>query len=349
MRRFALLFFLILLVLPAGVKAGAMELTAPSVPEQGREYMPAETESFSEGLWYVIKSAVGNLKPELTQAAGSCFALIAIVLLVAIFESFHEMSGQVVELVGVLSVGSLLLGTSNSLVHLGVQTVEALSQYGKLLLPVMTAALAAEGAVTASAALYTGSALMLTVLSSAVSGLIVPMLWVYLCLCVGNNTIGEMLLKNLRDFVKWLMTWTLKIILYIFTGYMGITGIVSGTTDAAALKATKLAISGVVPVIGGILSDASEAVLVGAGVIKSAAGVYGLLAILSVCIGPFLKIGVQYLLLKATGGICAAFGAKRPVQMIRDFTTVMGFTVAMTGTVCLLLMISTVCFMRGLN
>ena len=349
MSRFFVIILLLLLLLPVRVKAEAMEFTAPSVPEQGRDFMPAETESFAEGLWHVIKAAIGAMKPELAQAAGNCFALIAVVLLAALLENFNEMSKQVVELVGVLSVGCLLLESSNSLVRLGVQTVEEMSQYGKLLLPVMTAALAAEGGVTASAALYTGSALMLTLLSSAVSGLIVPMLWIYLCLCVGNNTIGETVLKNLRDFVKWLMTWTLKIILYVFTGYMGITGIVSGTTDAAALKATKLTISGVVPVVGGILADASEAVLVGAGVMKSAAGVYGLLAILSICIGPFVKIGVQYLLLKATAGICSVFGAKRPVQMIRDFCGVMGFSVAMTGTVCMLLMISTVCFMRGLN
>lgn len=349
LRRISFAILVLMIMISVFPKAKAMEFTAPAVPEQGQEFMPADTESFSDGLWYVLKKAVAAMKPELAAGASNCYALIAVVLLVSLAECVNEASKRVVELVGVLAIGCLLLEPSNSLITLGVQTVEELSQYGKLLLPVMTAALAAEGGVTASGALYAGSAFMLSLLSAAVSGLIVPMLWVYLCLCVANNTVGNAALKNLSSFVKWSMTWTLKIILYVFTGYMGITGIVTGTTDAAALKATKLAISGVVPVVGGILSDASEAVLVGAGVMKSAAGIYGLLAVISVCIGPFLKIGIQYLLLKVTAGVCSVFGHKRGVQMIKDFSATMGYVVAMTGTVCLLLMISAVCIMKGLN
>ena len=76
---------------------------------------------------------------------------------------------------------------------------------------------------------------------------------------------------------------------------------------------------------------------------------YGMLAILSIFIGPFLKIGIQYLLLKATAAICGVLGGKRATALIQDFSSVMGFVLAVTGTVCLLLMISTVCFMRGVT
>ena len=340
---------LLLMVLVLIQPVSAMEFYAPPVPEQGQPYMPAETETFAEGLWYVIRAAIGKLRPELAEAAGACMGLIAVVLLTSLLKGFADTPGKVTELIAALSVSALLLGPSRNMLRAGVETVGELSAYGKLLLPVMTGALAAQGGITASAALYTGSAFFLAVLSSLVSGIAVPLLWMYLCLCVANHIIGQKLLKDLQAFLKWLMTWTMKLTLYFFTGYMGITGIVSGTADAAAVKATKIAISGAVPVVGGILSDASEAVLVGAGVMKSAAGVYGLLATLSVCVGPFLKIGARYLLLKVTAGICGVFGTKEPVSLIKDFSGVMGFVLAMTGTVCLLLMISIVCFMKELS
>ena len=145
------------------------------------------------------------------------------------------------------------------------------------------------------------------------------------------------------------MTWGLKIVLYLFTGYIGITGVVSGTTDAAAVKAAKLAISGTVPVVGSILSDASESILVSAGIMKNAAGVYGLLAILSILIGPFLRIGVQYLMLKLTTAVNSVFSPKETVGLIQKFADVMGLLLGMTGTVSLLLLISTVCFMKGIS
>lgn len=338
-----LVILALLLVRPVS----AMEFTAPTVPESAEEFMPAETESFAEGLWYVVKAAISKLQPSVAEAAKACLSLIAIVLLASLLQNFSGAPQRVIELVSTLSIAMLLLQPSNTLIRLGVQTIEELSEYGKLLLPVMTAAMAAQGGTATSAALYTGTAFFNALLTSAISKVIVPMLYIFLCLCIANNAMGEEVLKNLRSFVKWLMTWSLKIVLYVFTGYMGITGVVSGTADAAAVKAAKLAISGVVPVVGGIISDASEAILVSAGVMKSAAGIYGLLAILAVWIGPFVEIGVQYLLLKVTAAVCSVFGVKHSVEIIQDFSGVMGFLLAMTGTVCLLLLISTVCFMKG--
>ena len=130
---------------------------------------------------------------------------------------------------------------------------------------------------------------------------------------------------------------------------MSITGVVSGTTDAAALKAAKMTISSVVPVVGGILSDASESVLVSAGLMKNAAGIYGILAILAVFLEPFLRIGAHYLILKLTAALCGVFGSKQMTELIGDFSSAMGLLLAMTGATCLLLLISTVCFMKGVG
>ena len=137
--------------------------------------------------------------------------------------------------------------------------------------------------------------------------------------------------------------------LYIFTGYISITGVVGGVTDAAVLKATKLTISGMIPVVGNILSDASEAVLVSAGLMKNAAGIYGLLTIIALWIGPFLQIGVQYLMLNITSGICEIFGTKQMTEIIKDFSSAMGLLLAMTGAVCMIFVISTICFMKGVG
>lgn len=341
------LTFAILAILLLAIPVSAVDFTAPEAPESVQELLPNEPESFGEGLWMIAKAAIARLQPDFAEGGRVCISLIAVVLLVSLLLTLHGETKQIVELVGTLTIGALLLKPSNSLVCLGAQTVEELSEYGKLLLPVMTGAMAAQGGVTASAALYAGTAMFDALLGAMISKLIVPMMYIYLCLSIANSAIGEEILMKLRDFVKWLMTWSLKTVLYIFTGYMGVTGVVSGSADAAAVKAAKLTISGVVPVVGGILSDASEAVLIGAGVMKNAAGMYGLLAILAVWIGPFLKIGVQYLLLKLTSAVCGVFGSKSAAELIQNFCSAMGLLLGMTGAVCLMLLVSTVCFMKG--
>lgn len=340
---------IITLVLLLAVPAAAAEYTAPTVPDSARPLMPAETESFGEGLWTVVKSAIGTLQPDVAAAAGTCLALSAIVMLMSVLNSFPGNSKRVTGFASVLALSSVLLAGTNSMISLGSETVQELSEYGKLLLPVMTGALAAQGGTTGAAALYAGTMVFNTVLTNLIGKLLIPMIYMYLVLSVAHSATGEDMMKKLRDLMKWLMTWGMKIILYVFTGYMGITGVITGTADATALKAAKLTISGMVPVVGGILSDASEAVVLGAGMMKSAAGVYGVTAVLAICIAPFLQIGVQYLLLRLTAALCGAFGVKQASEVIEDFSGAMGLLLGMTGTVCIMLLVSLVCFMKGMG
>ena len=327
----------------------AMEFTAPAAPEEVQPFMPDEEETFAQGLWYIVKKAISAVRPELANASKLSFALIAAVLLLSLFSNFSKEHARMIRLTGAVAIGVMLLRPINSFVQLGTETITELSEYGKMLLPVMTAALAAQGGTTMSAALYTATVFFDNLLAALVVKVIVPMLYIHLCLCIAGSAVQEDMLNRVKSTVKSSMTWCLKTVLYLFTGYITLTGVVSGAVDSSALKATKMTIKSVVPVVGGILSDASETILVGAGVMKSAAGIYGIFAVLAICITPFLQIGMQYLLLKTTAAVCGIFGYKPAVSLIEDFSSGMGFVLAMTGTVCVLLLISIVCFMKGIG
>lgn len=325
----------------------AAEITAPTVPEHAAQFMPSEPENLGEGLLEVLRDALMYFQPDLKEAAAVCFGVLAIIMIMSLMKQLPGSVPKAVNLAGTVAIAGTLLSSANSMIQLAVQTVGEISEYGKLLLPVMTTALAAQGHVTSSTALYTGTAVFDYLLSNLISRALSPMVFLYLALAVAQSALGEETLKKFRDTMKGVMVWVLKTILYVFTGYISITGVVSGTTDASVLKAAKLTISGVVPVVGGILSDASEAVLVGAGTVKNAVGLYGLFAIMAIVLGPFLKIGAHYLLLKITAGISDIFGNKQAGDLIQDFSAAMGMLLAMTGAVSLMLMISMVCFMKG--
>ena len=339
----------IALIFALASPAYGASFTAPEAPESAQGLISAEKETFAEGLWYVIKSAVGQLEPKFAKACKVCFSLFAVVLLLSVMENFLKDRPGLLHLLSGLAIGGLLLAQSNVLIQLSVDTVQELSEYGKLLIPVMCAAMAAQGGAVTSGAIYGGTVLFNGLLSSGIAKLLIPLVYAFLALAVANCMNLSESLGKMKDTVKWLISWFLKIVLYVVTGYLSITGIISGTTDAVALKATRLTISGMVPVVGGVLSDASEAVLVGAGVVKNAVGVYGVIALVAIWIAPFLEVGVQYLLLKLTGILCDIFGVKSASGLIQDFATAMGLLLAMTATVCCLLLFSTVCFMRGVG
>lgn len=327
----------------------AADISAPSVPSSVEDLMPYETESFAEALQHVILTALKHLQPDISECCHVCLSLIAVAIVLSLIRGLQEDHSLAIRLAGSILIACLLLKSTNSLVRDAAETVTELSEYGKLLLPVMTTAMATQGGANTSAAIYIATAFVDSVLTSAISKLMIPMVYIYLILCILHSAIAEDTLKRLRDTVKWLIGWSLKTVLYVFTGYLTITGVVSGTADQIAVKATKLTISGMVPVVGGIIADASETILVSAGLVKNAAGTYGLLALVAIAVGPFINIGVQYLLLKASASLCGIFADKVITDLIADFCAAMGFLLAMTGTVCLVLMISTICFMKGMG
>lgn len=346
MRKVFIVLFLISIV---AFPVNATEFIAPDAPDSGQSYMPERIDSFGEGLWYVICSAIAAAKPEIAQSARLCTCAIGITLLTSLLQTVSSRSKKVTDLAAAVGIGIVLLQPTQALIQLGTNTVTEISEYGKVLIPVMTAAVAAQGGVTTSTALYTGTTLFCGILTSLIAKLIVPMIYIFLCLSMANSAVGEGALSKLRDFMKWLMTWLLKIVLYIFTGYISITGVVGGSADASMVKATKLAISGSVPIVGNILSDASESILVSAGLMKSTAGIYGVIAIIATWIGPFLRIGILSLLLKLTAAACDVFGSKATSDLVRDYSIAMSFVIAAFSAISLMLLISTVCFMKGVS
>lgn len=344
-----LIVILLVMMLLIAIPAKALDIMPPTVPETAKDYMPGEPRNLSEGIREILRSALGKARPDLREATKVCVGIFVSVMLIAFLKGFPGKTDRIMNLAGTVSLSALMLSSSGALINLASDTVAKVSDYGRLLLPAMTSALAAQGGITASSALYAGTALFDSVLSSLISSILIPLVYTFLALSTVGSAIGTDSLKKCRDWIKWLMTWILKTILYIFTGYISITGVISGTTDAAALKAAKLTISGVVPVVGGILSDASEAILVSAGTVKNAVGLYGLLAIGAIWIGPFMKIGIHYMLLRLTGILCSILGSKSQSDLIQDFASAMGLLLGMTGAVCLMFLISLICFMKGVG
>ena len=197
----------IILVIVLTLPVSAMEFEAPAVPDAGSAYMPQQTESFGKDLWYIIKSAIYDIRPEIAQAAGLCLSVIGIVLLASLLSGISKRTQQMTEFTAIICISVLLLQTTDALINLGAETVTQIGEYGKLLMPVMTAAMAAQGGVTSSAALYTGTSIFSTVLTSLIARLLVPLLYVFLCLCIASNAIAENILTKLRDFIKWCITW----------------------------------------------------------------------------------------------------------------------------------------------
>ena len=122
--------------------------------------------------------------------------------------------------------------------------------------------------------------------------------------------------------------------------YLSVVRVISGAVDGTTVKVAKTAISGVVPVVGGIIAEASETVLLGAGMLRNTIGIFGMLAILAACAYPFLQLGIQYLLYKLTAFLAGTLGTPGLCKLVDGLGGAFGLVLGMTGGCALLLLIS---------
>lgn len=363
MRRLgAILLTCLLLALPVralDVEGELASLTGADALEDGLNEAQrallagAETDSpkgFFSAVQQLLRRALLHGGGYAREAAGSCALLLAVCLACGLCGSLEQSPPvQTVRIGGTLAAAAISAGSVTSLLRLGAETVQDLSAYGALLLPVLSASAAAAGAVTGGSVLGALTVLLTDVLMGLVSKCLLPLLGAFLAMSLADCLLGNQMLRRVRDLLAWAVRTGLKAALYGFTGFLAVTQVITGAADAAVNKAAKLTLSGAVPVVGSILSDASETLLASAAVLRSSVGVFGMLAVLALCLLPFLRIGVHYLALRVTAAAAGAVAQEAVVSMIDAAAEAMGLLLAMTGACALLLLISAACAMKAVG
>ena len=276
----------------------------------------------------------------------STAAIMAGVVLLGVAESAapagKDTLGQYVSITGALWITAVSAGNLNALIGLGQQTIVDLSQLSKALLPVLAAAEAASGGVTAASARQVAAVFFSDILLTAIERVLLPAVYLYIGTAAAGAVLEGELMERVGSLLKKLIGWALGGLLTLFTAFLTISGAVAGTADAQAVKVAKAAVSAAVPVVGGILSEAAESMLAGAGLLRGLLGAFGALAVLSFCLVPFLRLGGQYLLYQCASLAAAAAGPKKLTGLLTALGDAFGLVLAMTAASALLLLISLV-------
>lgn len=300
-----------------------------------------------EGIQAILDTGSGQVSGVLRKALRSGVLLLAVVLLCGLAEGLYSGAGggdglDLISLVGAMAVAAVAVADANSLIGMGREALERMETFSKLLLPAVTAAAAASGTPSSAAARQLATMLFSDVLMTVITSLLLPLLYLYIAACIGHTAIGNEGLKRVAGTIKWVVTVVLSAILILFVSYLTVSGAIAGTADAATVKAAKFTMSSMVPVVGGILSDAAETVLASAGILKNAVGVFGMLVVLGMCVAPFLQLGIHYLVYKLTAALSATVSAGRVAGLIDQIGGAFGLVLGMTGACALLLLISMV-------
>ena len=315
-----------------------------------RAYSPAARTDPGEAILAIIKWASGLSVSTLREAVQTASLLLSAALICQLVrQSVPDDRLHIQAMTGALAITLLFATNIKSMIGLAVSVLDEMEAYSKLLLPVMCGAAAASGALTGASALYMGSSLFFSLLTTLVRSLIVPIVYVFVGLAAAECALPSGKLASVRRLLGWCIAALLKGVMYVFTAYLSLTGLLSGSSDEAAINAAKSTLSAAIPVVGGIASDASEAVLQSAKLLRATAGTFGIMAVLALALVPFFKITICYLTMKLTAAIAGFAAGKEHAALIDAQSSAMGYVLGMTGSAALMLLFSTCCFMKAVR
>lgn len=345
---FLVLALVVLCVTPAWGEALPRELL-DAVPEEARMLLDGELEetenyqALDEGISGLWKRGCKLLLTTLRESVGGIAAVLIVMLLCAVAtDCFHASGskGGTVVLAGTLVVLLAVMGSMDSMMGLGKRTLEELNVFSQALLPTLSAATAASGGLISASVRQVLTLLFSGSLLGLIEGVLLPLVWIYVAAAAAGAILPAGNLGGIAEAVRKLIIWILSGGLLLFTGYLSLSGAFAGSADRLALQVTRTTIGSVIPVVGGIISDAADSVLASAGVLRQSVGIFGTLVILASCLLPFVKLGVQYLLLRLCAFLSAAVAPGELVKLVEALSGAFGLVLAMTGTGALLLLIS---------
>ena len=341
---------LLLLCLDCAWAAELPDSVKDAVPPEAADILPemdtsASHETLWQGLGDLWHSACAYVRPARATQASGAVLLLGVVLLCSLAESCLAAADspcvpRYVSVAGALAITLVAAGDFHRMMGLGVETMSQLEVFSKALLPTLSAAVAAGGGYITAGARQVATVFFTDLLISLIRQVLLPLLYACIAAAAADAVVPGHSLQKIGQGLRKCVAWALTALMLVFTGFLSVTGAATSAADALSTQLTRTAIATAVPVVGSIISDAAGTVLAGAGMLKGAIGVFGLLAVLAICLTPFITMAVQYLLYKLTAFLAGTVTQEPLADLIDALGSAFGLMLGMTGSCALALLIS---------
>lgn len=334
------------------------QLTASGAGEL-EDYLPHEAEEIMDRLGVELSTdgigeiSVGEVTGEILDIASdasegpvrACLAALAIIVLCAaagtVAEGKEHRPSPAMDTVSSAAVILTVCVPAAGLVDSTADAISASCGFASVLVPVLSSLTAVSGRAS-SAAAYSAFTLTaiegITVITSAV---VIPVLRVLFGICAVSALCESVDLSRLAGSVERNCKWLLGLVAMLLSGVLGISTVAASAADGAGLKAGRFIISGAVPVVGGVISEAIGTVMNCLSIVRTSVGAFGIAAAMATVLPGVVLAVIWKLCLNCTAGAAEALGAKRPAAALRSLASVITLVLGVTAFTAMLIICST--------
>lgn len=295
-------------------------------------------------LFAAIKEAFDSHVKEL---ASVLFMLILCAIAAALSKSFEQFS-SLFELCSCVIFSISLYSMVANCIYAIEAYIRELGVLVNSFMPVMAAIYFAGG--NAAVAVVSGSsmAIFLNMLHNFCSVILLPILKVVFgfSLVTALSPVCDM--SGITKLLKNSFTKILSFLTVILSCVMTYQSSLASSADSLASRTVKFALGNMVPIVGGAVGDSVRTAAASLSMIKSCAGVLGVVLLALICLPPLAWCAVCRFELSFCAAAARLLGCKKECALIEEFSGTVGFAFAL-GACCTVFFLYTLTLFIGFS
>ncbi len=314
--------------------------------EHGFSFSETAENVMAGGRGLDIKTLFESIKEEFAGEIINAFSSIISVLgTVFIFSLVSSMqhgfgncrTGEICFFVVYSVVCASLLQNFSKTSELAVNLIDNLVLFSNAAVPVIGTSVIASGNFGVYSAMHPALIMTASLSANIIKSIGVPALMLSLSLGVIGNVSGGFSLSNISKTIRNAALWMITGLLTLFSAAVAVCGMSAPSVNGVVMRGVKFVARGAIPVLGGLLSDSAEAVMMGGVMLKNVLGTAGVCAVIVMMLYPLLKMGAVILVYKITAAFITPFCDRRISSVMEEvsgtLSCLIGFAAAEGVTV----------------
>ncbi len=299
-----------------------------------------------------IDSLLSELVHAVGAGAGSAASFLVMLLGAAVLIALSDTIGSDGELSAHASVGVtvisavLIFGRLGEVIFSVSESLEKLSVFFSAIIPVMSGILIAGGNINSSAYQAFNMNVTLSAVSYLSNTLLIPLVFAMFALALMSSLEGGRI-SAVAKSIKSAFTWIMGIGTTVVIGAVSMQSIIAGAKDSAYLRAAKYAASGMIPVVGNVVSSALSTLAGGLIYVKSAVGVSAVTVMVGLSLAPLMTLLLYRFALSVSISFLDFMGSTGGVRSFSAFRAALDCLISVYALSCVIYISEIVVFIKS--
>lgn len=214
--------------------------------------------------------------------------------------------------------------------------IESMIHFMVAMVPLLLTLLASMGNVATVSVMHPLIIFMIHTVGTLIYTLVFPLLFFSAVLSIVSSLTDKYKVTQLAVLLRNLAIGALGVCLTVFLGVISVQTATAAATDGIAIRTAKYVTGNFIPIVGRMLSDATDTIMSASLLVKNTVGLAGVVILILLCAFPALKILALALLYSLTAAVIQPLGDNPIVSCLQTVGKCMMYVFAALASVSLM-------------